>query len=172
MISLRLCVKGDTCQAWDKVHDELNSSSIHPCFFLLWHVLIPTSYIHFPTKYANNYYYNTPWKGTAVNVILGGEINVQYWRTNIWDYKWYWHLLHPLLLGFAPGLPRNGGSPSSPPPFPSALSEARAKGLCCEDISQLEGGADAEAVAVEKKVSPLPKIYLCKLLASTYSVIG
>lgn len=76
----------------------INSSSIHPYFSLLWYLLIPTSYIQFPTKYANSYYYNTPWKSTAVsviNVILGGEINIQYWRTNIWDYKWYWHLPPP-----------------------------------------------------------------------------
>lgn len=75
----------------------MNSSSIHPYFSLLWHLLIPTSYIQFSTKYANNYYYNTPRKSTTVNVInvtLGGEVNIQYW-TNIWVYKWYQHLSLP-----------------------------------------------------------------------------
>lgn len=82
--------------------------------------------------------------------------------------------LHPLLLGFSPGLPRPEGLP---PPLltssiSSTLSQPPAKGLCHEDISKLESGAGAEAAAVQKKDFSLPKIHLFKLLVSTYSVTG
>lgn len=49
----------------------------------------------------------------------------------------------PSSLALSLVFPVPKGLPQLPSPFPSAVSEPPAKGLCREDISKLESGADA-----------------------------